>query len=805
MNLQHFDLRQTNAFRAVILRRMIIHPGIAVLIALLLLPVIAGEVMQSYLKMIGGSALVLGFALHVLLKLRRELRHNVPMDVFPENAAEALSYHMVEHISTKTEVTPTTLLEAATESERGLFVLHQIGIEQRDVLNAWTSQKETVSLETFFDWILEAKKTLGTSTLDSTATIFASFTQSTALTALLNAVDVSVEDLRNILTSEVFHYEKSERHKHWLSPDCIVRYAGSIGRTWVMGYNTELERLTENVSTHILSHERDVIVHRKEVDQLFEMLSGSSRKNMLILGGPGTGKRTLVRNAVLKLKKYEMARGIGFTDVLLLKTPQLLSGTAAGDKELLSALEKATLGGRFVIVIEDLAQLLSVSDARLKEVLFSLLQAKNLRTIGIVGTAEYHTKIKQDPGLDALFEKTILEETSESDTMAVLLEEYFVMERERKVRVTYKALTSILELSTRFIGAVSLPGKAVDTLQEAVSLAKTQNETTVTDAHIRDVITRTSHVDVHGLSTGEKQKLLALEDRLHEHIVGQQHAISSLVRALKRARLDVGSRKRPMGTFLFLGTTGVGKTETAKALALEYFGSADSMIRVDMNECGTENAISSLIGGQTHDGFHEGMLTKKVQDKPFSLILLDEIEKAHPKILNLFLQILDEGMLIDGAGVKTDFRNTIIIATSNAGSHWLADKSSPAHALEGEEFRKALIETVLNERTFSPEFVNRFDEVIVFHSPTEDDIKRIAILMLDDIIKSIQEKRGVNVTMEQGVVDVLAKRGFDPEFGAREMRRTITQTVETYLADYLLTHEVKRGDTIVIRAEDIRR
>lgn len=804
MKLTSFDLRQTNAYKAVMLRRIFMGPVALMIDAGLLTGILILELKGRDSDILISLTCVLVFLGWITYRLQRHLRTNRPFTTLPENIAEALSYHMVEHLLKKRSVTPTTMLEAATESERGMFVLHQMGIERDAVLLAWSKHSSTETLETCFDWVLQAKEELHTTTLDSTATIYGFFKNIDSLRGLLNTADLSIQDLLNIVRSEAFHYEETGRRGHPMSPEAIARNAGSIGRSWATGYNTELQRVTSNLSEHILQHAKDATTHAELVKQTFDSVVSGQQKNILLVGRPGSGKRTIVRNVASALRKHEMARGLGCTDILILRSAMLISGTDASDRYLLTVLEKASESGRFIIVIEDLTQLLTGSDPRLKNVLINLLQAKNIRTIGITSNIDYHRVLKAQPAVHALFQAVFVPDAKTEETMNILLEEYFRIESVRKIHITYRALKSIIELSERFIGSIALPGKAVDILEEAVALARSRKITSINDALIRDVVSARAHIDVRELAGDEKLKLMHLNERLQKHIIGQTEAIQSIVSALKRGRLDIGSHKKPIGTFLFLGTTGVGKTETAKALALEYFGSENQMTRIDMNEYGSEASVTTLIGGENAGTFTEGILTKSVQEKPFSLILLDEIEKAHPKVLNIFLQILDEGMLIDGSGTRSDFRSTIIIATSNAGSHWIASKDSPARSLAHDEFRKALLETIVSDRTFSPEFVNRFDEVIVFHTPSSEDIKRIAILMLDDIICGIQEGRGISITIEEGVLMALATKGYDPTFGAREMRRTITRSIENYLANYLLTHTVKRGDTIVIQKKDLK-
>ncbi len=801
-----FNIRHTNAYRSLQLRTVVI--GLMLLIAAIVLGTsVFGQKMltENPLPFIVTVSLLGWIAWSIELFRRKKLKISACPLLKPDNLAELLSYHMVEHLSTKPEVTAHTMIEAAMESRWGIFVLHSINIERSDVLAALLKSPTDWTLEECIGWCLQAMQDLQTTHLDSTATIYAFLTRVPVLNGLVKKADLDNDDLKKILHAEAFHFELLDRKHHPLSPEMLVRTMGSIGRSWVIGYNNDLERLTTNLSEFSLNHEKSVVIHRDIIDHAIKSIETNMQTNILLMGESGTGKRTLIRNIACALRKKEMRRSGIFSDVLLLKTALLLSGGEESDQILLQAENDAKQGGKFILVIEDFAMLLRAADPKLKKILVSILEAKNIRTICIANTEDYHTLIKSDTFLDQLFEIAHVEEPSDEETLDVLLETYFNLKEQHSVRLTYRALKSLLTLSRRYVGKGALPGKAVDVLEEALLSTHGVAGRTVTEETIRTILSRRTRIDIETLSDAGKEKLMNLKERLQSHIVGQVHAIESLCAALKRSRLNIGSGKRPIGTFLFLGTTGLGKTETAKALAKEYFGSVDNMIRIDLNEFSNEESIPLLIGGQSSRGFVEGLLIKRVQDRPSSIILLDEIEKAHPKILNLFLQILDEGILIGGNGGKADFRNTIIIATSNAGSHWMTKHALPTEDGARRDFRTALIETIIGERTFSPEFINRFDEVILFTQPTEEEIRKLAILMLSDIIDRFMKEKGIRITVESPVVDYLAEKGFSKEYGAREMRRTITQTIENHLADYLLSHSVSRGDEIAIREEDVRK
>jgi ATP-dependent Clp protease ATP-binding subunit ClpA len=311
-------------------------------------------------------------------------------------------------------------------------------------------------------------------------------------------------------------------------------------------------------------------------------------------------------------------------------------------------------------------------------------------------------------------------------------------------------------------------------------------------------------MDITGTDEKQKDILRNLEEQMATEVVGQRAALKSISNALKRASADISDHHKPIGTFLFLGPTGVGKTQTAKTLAKHYFGSVENMIRMDMNEYGNEDSISMIIGSLDPRYPSEGYLTRAVQDKPFSLILLDEIEKADMKVLNLFLQILDEGHLIDGQGVKTDFRNTIIIATSNAGAQFIVEFLKNHQSPDPVQFKKELLDELITSGKYSPEFLNRFDDVIMYQPLTVQETVQVASLMIDSIITELEKGKGIAIQIDDDAVAAIARKGHSIEFGAREMRRAIMDTLETYVADYLLNNDVKRGAVLCISKEDLK-
>lgn len=805
MNARTFHLPATDAFAGVQLRKLTLSPISGLLYIFLLLPFVEVLLVHEWETpiLVGGSLLLFTLlVIHLFSKEKLLVNQDHPL-LETQNIAELLSWNMVRHLSAYRSIDALALLKASTASSRSLFILGQIGIDRDMVLKHYLAGGETHDFQECLQWGLDACKELKTTVLDSTAVLYAFFEHSTALHTLLDKADLSFQDLGKIMQCEVFHWY-SRRYENPIGPDALVRILGSFGRSWVMGYTNELDRLTIDIGESILSKRRDAVIHHDKLDEMLRLLAGAGHRNVLIIGKNGVGKRTMIENFTRALRMYEIDHGLPYTRVLKLRSAELLSGSDRSDTLLLHALSKAENSGKFILVAEDIAMLMKAADARLKQVLLKFLQHPRINLIGIADVEDYHSTLKREGMIDALLEKVYLDDASEPEVMDVLMSHYFSLEHRKKVRMTYKALQSIPVLSRRYIGRGGFPGKAVEVMDEAILVASQEKASYVSEKHIRSGVSLKAHIDVTEMSDGERNKLLTLAATLIRNVVGQDEAIRSLVNALKRARLDIATGNRPLGTFLFLGSTGVGKTETAKTLAEHYFGSHDSFTRIDLNEYSTEQSVNGIIGTTDTNGvFHESFLVQRIQDRPFSLILLDEIEKAHPHVLNLFLQILDEGYLIDARGLKTDFRNAIIIATSNAGGLYIRDALKANPNVDHAAFKQLLIDNVLKDKLFSPEFLNRFDDVLVYFPLSEQHVARLTILMLDHIVREMDQKRGIRIIVEHDVVDVLAKRGYSVEFGARQLRRTITDVIENYIADYMLKHVVKRGDEIMITAADL--
>lgn len=484
-----------------------------------------------------------------------------------------------------------------------------------------------------------------------------------------------------------------------------------------------------------------------------------------------------------------------------------------------------------------------------------------LHLIGATTLNEYQKYIEKDAALERRFQPVFIAEPTVEQTIQILRGLRDRFEAHHKVRITDEAIVAAVELSDRFITGRYLPDKAIDLIDQAAARVRIQatsrpaevqeleaqlqelkreldyatsrkqfdrakelearikeTEKALEEAtekwkksvasevpevraeHVAEIISRLTGIPVSELTQEERERLLKLEEKLHERVVGQDEAVRAVAAAVRRSRAGLKEKHRPIATFLFLGPTGVGKTELAKALAWAVFGDEDALIRLDMSEYMERHTVSRLIGAPPgYVGYEEGgQLTERVRRRPYSVILLDEIEKAHPDVHNILLQVFDDGRLTDGKGRTVDFSNTIIIATSNLGSELIQRNLSapPGQKLSYEELKEKLMEIL--RRHFRPEFLNRIDEIIVFHALTKEQIKDIVKLQLERV-KRMARGQGIELEFDESLVEHLAEVGYRPEFGARELRRKIQTEVENPLAEALLSGEFSRGDQVRVR------
>jgi ATP-dependent Clp protease ATP-binding subunit ClpC len=614
---------------------------------------------------------------------------------------------------------------------------------------------------------------------------------------------LKADDIDN-LTVWLENLEKREKeNKEFWSYNNLVK-KGSLARAWTAGYTVYLDKYSVDLTEMIKKRDMEFVGHEQELSSLERVLATQGINNALLVGQSGTGKRSIIYHLAKRSLFGQCLKEVNYSRVVELDLPSLLARIESPEevevtldrifREVLSA-------GNIILIIDSihnyLGKNLGLGVVDISGILSPYLRFSQFRMIGITTYEGLHKEIEKNSSILSLFGKVEVSEISLKDTLILLEYRALELEEKYKIYISYSALRDIISLCDRYFPSLAFPEKAVDILKETViyvcSLRDKVN--VVLPKHVAKIITQKTEIPVGEIEGKEKEMLLNLEDLIHRRIINQSEAVKEISSALRRARSQITVRQGPMGVFLFLGPTGVGKTETSKALTEIYFGSERKMIRIDMSEFQSERDIPRLMGSS----FEQGLLTEPVRENPFSMVLLDEIEKANSKVLNLFLQVFDEGFITDGLGRKVDFKNTIIIATSNAGSELILKALRDNEKWEG--VRQRLIDYLFEERIFRPEFINRFDGVVLFTPLTKDNLLEIAELLLQKLKKNLYEK-GVEFVITKELKEKIAELGYSPIFGARNMRRVLQEKVENVLASALLRGEIEKGKKVQINEKD---
>lgn len=606
------------------------------------------------------------------------------------------------------------------------------------------------------------------------------------------------EDIEN-LTWWFENMEKrvENRKRFWDYKNLLKK--GSIAKDWASGYTVTLDKFSTDWTEVIRQRGyEDVIGHKEEIDRIERILSRDQINNALIVGEAGIGKISIVHVIAQKALFDLGSPQINSKRVVSLDILAILSKVGAQEAEnvLDIVFKEAVSAGNVILVIDDfhnyIGQERRPGIVDIGGVITSYLRLPNFQIIALTNYPGLHRNIESNPGILNLFEKIEVLEISEQETIMLLENKVSYYEKKYKRFVTYPAIRDIVKFSARYIQDSPFPKKALDLFDEIITyVSRYTKSQTVLPEHVARVISEKTQIPIGEIEVQERETLLNLENLIHQRIIDQEEAVREVSGALRRARADITVRKGPMGCFLFLGPTGVGKTETSKALAEVYFGSENRIIRLDMSEFQNITDIARLLG--TADS--EGILTTPVRENPFSLVLLDEIEKSHPNILNLFLQVLDEGFVTDGLGRKVSFKNTIIIATSNAGYQIILDAFKKGKAMA--EIKDELLDFLFKQGNFRPEFINRFDAVVLFKGLSKKDLLAIAGLLLQKLKKNLKEK-DIDFVITDGLKEKIVELGYDQVFGARQMRRVIQDKIENVLAVAMLSKKIKKGNSVQI-------
>jgi ATP-dependent Clp protease ATP-binding subunit ClpC len=582
------------------------------------------------------------------------------------------------------------------------------------------------------------------------------------------------------------------------------RRTGGIARDFSFGYIPLLKRFGQDLSAGSGSQ---VVVesasHVQALDQLIETFGNGGRQNAVLVGEAGMGKTTLVHAFAERLldASAKIPASLKFRQIFILDSAALIAAAPGrGELEgLITQILNEAYSAKNIIICLDNAQLFfeeGIGSVDLSNVLLPILEAGNLRIILTMDEQRYLQIGQRNAALINALNRISLQPADRLETIAVMQDQLIFTEYQRHVTYMYQSLAEAYRLSERYVHDLAMPGRALKLLESAAGYSE---DGLITANSVQAAIEQTMNIKV-GVASGEdeREKLLNLEELIHKRMINQTRAVEVVSDALRRARAGVRNQNRPIGTFLFLGPTGVGKTELAKALADVYFGGEDRLIRLDLNEYVRPEDVSRLIADGADD---PNSLTAQAMKQPFSVVLLDEIEKAHPQVLTTLLQLLDEGILRDIKNREVSFRDSIVIATSNAGADRIREYIERGYKLK--DFEKQFVDELINTNQFRPEFLNRFDEIVVFRPLEKPELVQVVDLILAGINKQMELQK-ISVEVADDAKLFLVDKGYDPRLGARPMRRIVQRAVENLVAKQMLSGSVEPGSVISITLDQIK-
>jgi len=673
-------------------------------------------------------------------------------------------------------------------SQPGLLAMHRLGISAKEILSFHSARGQRL-----FDIAVKTEKEA-----------------SVTLGALAEALFVADEALRKFLAERAIdgqdfsgaaewisrNEEAYKKYRRFWSKDALGRTPG-IGKDWAYGETPLLERFAQELSAE--SSALGAFCSR-EAAEVERILSRGREANVLLVGEAGVPKLAPLVKLARKIASGSILPPLEHKRIFVFDGTSFVS--AMKDKgsfegQLLRLLSEAVRAGNIIFVFDNfdvLVQGALTFGSNVISLIDDYLGSSNIQIVAISETGAYRQLFEGDTKVRERFERVAIEGAGVTGSMPILCDEALISEREG-VFFTFQAVRSIAECADRYFFEGIMPDKGIDLLKEVVANARSKKKSLITRADVLELVSLKTGIATGEAKGEERSKLLRLEEALRERVAGQEDALRAVSGALRRARSGITNPNRPIGSFLFLGPTGVGKTETTKALASVFFGDEKAISRLDMSEYQTSDALHRLIG-EFLTG-KPGILSSLLRERPFGVLLLDEFEKTNKDVHDLFLQILDEGFFTDAGGKKVNARNLMIIATSNAASDIIWETAQAGKELD----KDRIITEVISRGIFKPELINRFDGVVLFRPLTRENLRVIAELMLRKLAKRLEEK-GLELAITDALLDYLVSAGQDPKFGARPMNRAIAEKVEQVIADKMLRGDIAAGSRVELTASD---
>ncbi len=626
------------------------------------------------------------------------------------------------------------------------------------------------------------------------------------LSVFMASRKITKEDFIGAISWAEYLHVLKRRGARWWGRERLGRIPG-FGKQWSFGETPTLSRYAVEIydSPFYRDAEQVLSVRKNEVNELENILSRTRGANALVVADSEEEALRVIGALGVMIKSGEAMPALEHKQIYVLDYATMISTTKQKnifENKLTSALNEASRAGNIILAIKDLPAFIAGATqigSDIQEIMNWYLASPAVHIIATASNETFHSVIENNPSLMRYFEKILIKGIGGQAVMKYLMEEAIRIERESGVWFLFQALREAAESAERFFFGGDMEDKSADLLIEAATSARNTGATVIGREDIMRLVEAKTGIPRQISSEKTDNKiLLELEKILSKRIIGQEEGVKAISSAMRRAHAGITNPNRPTGSFLFLGPTGVGKTETTRALADAFFGGESAILRLDMSEYNTPDALDRLIGDFSIG--KPGVLSSMLRDKPYGVLLLDEFEKTSVKVHDLFMQIIDEGIFSDAGGKKVNARNLIIIATSNAGSDkiWQIVKERGQEALNKDE----VVSEVINRGIFKPELLNRFDGVIVFHPLDRMSLVKIAELMLKKLNRRLAEK-GLEISVTPELVNALVEKGTDPTFGARPMNRAIQDKVETMLADKILRGEAPAGTRVVFSTEEI--
>lgn len=770
------------------LARKIGETGRKVLLLIALIGVVAGG-MTYYLKYYHISYLSLAVAIICVMIAAWYDQDLKPLPADGRDFNDRLSGDLLGLLSTKSALTPATLWNDISKHWQSAFFIMHFMLPADLIKNSMSTHEADLNII----WAAAQKLADNNNSeiIDVGYVVAAILLASPAMQAVLTNDKMTSKDVQDACAWLARAIADLHREKPFF---------GGIGRDWASGFTPQLNRFGHNISLAIEQHGSHFgwLTTSPGVTSIKGALEKGST-SIALIGDTGIGKTSHIFALAQTVLADTSTTNVAHRQIIGLDASTIVSNARGpGDLEYIvtTLLNEAVHAGNIILFLDD-AQLFFTTGPGsfdITQILLPIAQHRAIQIIMAMTPHDYQRLKNNNPAFAGLLTPVVLQEPGEADVMRILEDNVLSIEASNHMYIAYEALREAYRLSGRYDQDTAYPGKALTLLEQALPHAEGR---LVTAKSVQQAIEQTKGVKVGAAAPVEADQLLHLEDKIHERMINQSRAVSVVAAALRRARAGVSNPKRPIGSFLFLGPTGVGKTELAKSIAATYFGAEENMVRLDMSEYQQPDDVQRLLSNGASES---KSLIMAIREHPFSVLLLDEIEKAHPNILNLLLQLLDEGQLTDSTGRPVSFKDCIVIATSNAGAETIRDRVAKGEQLEA--FEEELTNELINNHQFKPELLNRFDEIVLFRPLNQQELSQVVNLMLGEVNKTLSNQN-ISVELTPAANAKIVEAGFDPRLGARPMRRMLQRTVEDSIAARILAGQTKPGDHVVLDVQDL--